>query len=98
MAKAQELCHDHPEVLMFQRRCLGAAENTFAKARARVDAGDDQMALKVNNLNISRLCVSVMYRVSHGRFKDGYCSKSFAFYCPKSGGMVPWTEALFLYY
>lgn len=49
MATARELWPDHPEVLMFQRRCLGAAEELFAKAKAMADAGDDKMAVKVGH-------------------------------------------------
>ncbi|CAN0258087.1 unnamed protein product, partial [Hapterophycus canaliculatus] len=47
MEIARRLRSDHPEVVMFGRRCLGDAEGLFAKAKAFADAGDDNMAVKV---------------------------------------------------
>lgn len=47
MSKARELCPDHPEVVIYHKRCLGAAEELFAKATATADAGDDRAAVKV---------------------------------------------------
>lgn len=44
---ARNLRSDHPEVVMFGRRCLGDAESLFTKAKAFADAGDDSMAVKV---------------------------------------------------
>lgn len=47
MDTARALQSDHPEVLMFRRRCLGDAEALYAKAKALADAGDDAAAVKV---------------------------------------------------
>lgn len=47
MATARSLWPHHPEVLMFQRRCLGVAEGLIAKAKALADAGDDKTAVQV---------------------------------------------------
>ncbi|CAM9154920.1 unnamed protein product, partial [Sphacelaria rigidula] len=47
MSKARELCPDHPEVVIYHKRCLGAAEELFAKATATADAGDDRAAVKL---------------------------------------------------
>lgn len=44
---ARGLRSDHPEVVMYSRRCLGDAEGLLAKAKAFADAGDDSMAVKV---------------------------------------------------
>ncbi|CAM9192704.1 unnamed protein product, partial [Pylaiella littoralis] len=49
MDTARALQSDHPEVLMFRRRCLGDAEALYAKAKALADAGDDAAAVKVLN-------------------------------------------------
>lgn len=49
METAKGLWADHPEVLMYQRRCLGDAEGLYAKAKALADAGDDREALKVTS-------------------------------------------------
>lgn len=46
MDKAAKLCADHPEVLMFRRRCFGDAEVLYSKAKALAKAGKDQMAIK----------------------------------------------------
>lgn len=55
MAKARDLCPDHPEVLMFQKRRLGAAESMFAKARDLASAGDDRTAIKVPVMLVQHL-------------------------------------------
>lgn len=47
MDTARALQSDHPEVVMFSRRCLGDAAGLYAKAKALADAGNDQMAVKV---------------------------------------------------
>ncbi|CAB1107980.1 unnamed protein product [Ectocarpus sp. CCAP 1310/34] len=44
---AKTLQSDHPEVVMFGRRCLGNAEGLYAKAKELADAGDDVRAVKV---------------------------------------------------
>ncbi|CAM9963823.1 unnamed protein product, partial [Ectocarpus sp. 13 AM-2016] len=46
---AKTLQSDHPEVVMFGRRCLGNAEGLYAKAKELADAGDDVRAVKVLN-------------------------------------------------
>eukprot|EP00752_Nemacystus_decipiens_P002040 g1955.t1 len=49
MDTARALQSDHPEVVMFGRRCLGDAARLYAKAKAFADAGNDPMAVKVLN-------------------------------------------------
>lgn len=49
METAKGLWADHPEVIMYQRRCLGDAESLYAKAKALTDAGDDKTALAVRH-------------------------------------------------
>ncbi|CAN0475982.1 unnamed protein product, partial [Ectocarpus sp. 12 AP-2014] len=46
---AKTLQSDHPEVVMFGRRCLGNAEGLYARAKELADAGDDVRAVKVLN-------------------------------------------------
>lgn len=58
MDTARALQSDHPEVVMFGRRCLGDAAGLYAKAKALADAGNDQMAVKVRRgAAHSRRCV-----------------------------------------
>lgn len=47
MDTARALQSDHPEVVMFGRRCLGDAAGLYAKAKTFADAGNDEMAVKV---------------------------------------------------
>jgi len=46
MSTAKALRSDHPEVVMFGRRCLGESAGLYVKAKAFEDAGNDQMAIK----------------------------------------------------
>lgn len=47
MDTARALQSDHPEVVMFGRRCLGDAASLYARAKALADTGDDRVAVKV---------------------------------------------------
>lgn len=47
MSTAKALRSDHPEVVMFGRRCLGESAGLYVKAKAFADAGNDEMAIKV---------------------------------------------------
>lgn len=49
MEIARTLREGHPEVLMFQRRCLGDAETLYTKAKELIGAGDDGRAVKVRS-------------------------------------------------